>query len=623
MARQIARKTVVATVAIATSLSLASAQGARGPNPNAPRLMVSACRTADKAVAVQCADKLRSQIEGDVSYRSLYVLPKADVENTLSASGYDPSAALAPGDASALAKQIRADVYIDATIEKTAGGFKLTASLVPQRDANLVQPLGSWENAKLEGLMGGASKAFQDAHNKTFERQKLCASLSRERKYADATKEIDNGLKDYPNSTWLRYCHLGILKDQKAAADAVIKLAEEIRRIDPMSKAALQELVIRYDALGNKEKKVETLMALQKADPSNPRLNADIVNELAGMGDFTKARPMVEKAVADNPGDITLVRTYWLILTATNDAKKALEVGDEMVKMDSASADSAYFSKSMGLAIAAADTAKAADMMHRGGAKFPKSVYFPKTEAALWQALKKNAEAMAASRRVLVINPKEPGIRVRIASAYLAATPPKLDSAVAMAKEMLANGEDKNQVAGIAVQAGNKIREQVDTVRAKGADAATVQAAAERAYLTLAWADTLARGTTSEAQGKFLMGVAAMGVGQGYLTVAGDIGKKLSDDVRAIKPPDAAKQKVLVDKAYPEACAMANKADDYFTIARGAVPAGGRFDPKAAQQVMGSLQQLNGYVEQMTKVYCRKPGGDKSEQTASAKPKKP
>jgi len=34
---------------------------------------------------------------------------------------------LAPGDASALAKQIRADVYIDATIDKTATGFKLKA----------------------------------------------------------------------------------------------------------------------------------------------------------------------------------------------------------------------------------------------------------------------------------------------------------------------------------------------------------------------------------------------------------------------------------------------------------------------------------------------------------------
>mgnify|MGYP003338969989 FL=1 len=134
MARKIIRSATAAAVALVGVVSLAGAQAQRGPNPNAPRLMVSACRTADKALATQCADKLRSQVEGDVSYRTLYVLPKADVENTLSASGYDPAVALAPGDAGALAKQIRADMYIDATIEKAGAGYKLTAAVVPQRE---------------------------------------------------------------------------------------------------------------------------------------------------------------------------------------------------------------------------------------------------------------------------------------------------------------------------------------------------------------------------------------------------------------------------------------------------------------------------------------------------------
>jgi tetratricopeptide (TPR) repeat protein len=591
-------------MAIAGSISLASAQGARGPNPNAPRLMVSACRTSDKALAIQCADKLRAQIEGDVSYRALYVLPKADVENTLSASGYDPSAALAPGDASALAKQIRADVYIDATLEKTGAGFKLIASLVPQRDYNLVQPLGSWENAKLDGVMGAASKAFQDAHNKTFERQKNCASLSRERKYGDASKEANDGIKDYANSTWLRYCQLGILKDQKAPNEQVIKLAEEILVIDPLSKGALQELVTRYDAMGNKEKKIEKLIALQKADPTNPRLNADIANELAGMGDFTKAKPIVEKALAENPGDMTLAHTYWLILGATKEYKKALEVGDEMVKMDTSAADTAYFSRSIQYALAAGDTTKAADIAHRAGTKFPKVIEYPRFEAGMYSKMPgKTAEANAAVARVLAINPKEPGMRAAVAKAQLAAG--QIDAAIATSKQMIAAGEDKNLVAGVAVQAGNVMRTQADSLKGKS-DPATVKAAVERAYATTAWADSLATGTSLQNEGKFIMGVSALGLGQIYLTEAGDIGKKLSEDVKAIKPPDAAKQKALVDVAYPQACALANKADEFFTIASGAVPAGGKFNPQAAQQVMGSLQQLNGYVEGMRKAYCKK-----------------
>ena len=147
MARQIARSAALVTVTIAGSVSLAVAQPARvGPNPNAPRLMVSACRTSDKALALLCADKVRSQIEGDVSFRSLYVMPKTDVENTLTASGYDPATALAPGDANALAKQIRADVYFDMTVEKAGSGYKVVAGLVLQRDANMVQPLGNFEH---------------------------------------------------------------------------------------------------------------------------------------------------------------------------------------------------------------------------------------------------------------------------------------------------------------------------------------------------------------------------------------------------------------------------------------------------------------------------------------------
>ena len=126
----------------------------------------------------------------------------------------------------------------------------------------------------------------------------------------------------------MRYCKMQILKDQKAGNEEFVKVAQEIVNVDPMSKGALQELVVRYDAMGNKEKKIEALMALQKADPGNAKLNTDIANEFAAMGDFTKARPVVEKAVAENPGDVNLVRTYWLILTAVKEYKKAMEVGD-------------------------------------------------------------------------------------------------------------------------------------------------------------------------------------------------------------------------------------------------------------------------------------------------------
>ena len=608
MARQIARSAAWVTLTVAGSASLALAQPAqRGPNPNAPRLMVSACRTPDKALAILCADKIRSQIEGDVSFRSLYVMPKTDVENTLTASGYDPATALAAGDANALARQIRADVYFDATVEKAGAGYRVNAGLVLQRDANMVQPLGNFEHVRIEGVASAISKAFQDVHNKVFEDARSCFTFVRERKYNEANKAISDGLKGFPNSTWVRYCKLGMLRDQKGDAAEITKLAEELRGLDPMSKPALQELVSRYDAAGNKEKKIDALIALQKADPTNPRLNGDIANELAGMGDFTKARPIVEKAVADNPGDMNLIRTYWLIVAALKDYKKAIEVGDEMVKMDSAAADTAYYSRSIAFAIQMFDTTKAADIAHRAGVKFPKAIEFPKLEASLWLALKKNTESMVAARRVLALNPKEPNIRVRIASAFLDAAPPQIDSAIAMAKEMIANGEDKLQVAGVAVKSGDMLRKIPDQLKASGADAGAQKAAWETAYAELAWADTLAKGTTVAPQAKFLMGVAALSVGQVMLTAAGEGVKPVTDQIRAMKPmPDAGAQKAMLDKPYAEACHKTNAANDYLIIAQVALPAGGSFAPDQTRQIMGSLMSLNGYVEQMQKAYCKK-----------------
>lgn len=604
-ARTMMRNVAMAMVAATGASAVAGAQANRGPNPNAPKLMVAACRVADKTLAKQCGDKVRSQIEGDVSYRSLYVRPTQDVENVLSQSGYDPQVALNPSDAMALAKQLAADLWVDATIEKTASGYKLSANAVLQRDVNMVQPLGVWENAKMDGAMGPLSKAFQDAFGRTFDRQKACFTAERERKYADAQKEINDGLKDYPNSTWLRYCQMALNKDQKAGNDARIKLAEEIRKIDPLSKGALQELAVLYETTGDKAKQVEILLALQKADPTNPTLNTQIANTLAAMGDFEKARPIVEKAVAENAGDVNLVRTYWLILGAQKEYKKALDVGEELAKLDTAVTDTSYFSRSMGYAIAAGDTAKAIAYLKRAGQKYPKMIEYPRNRLALARRMNNTAEANDAAAAVLKINPKEPGIRASFVKGFLDAA--QFDSAIAIAKELKANGDAAETIAGVAVSTANTMRVYLDTLKAKGADAAAMKAATERTYAVTAWADTLATGTSLAAQGKFIMGVTALSVGQIALTEAGDIATKAGNELRAMKPvPDAAKQKAFLDKAYAEACPLVKKAEDYFTVSSGAVPAGGRFSPQAAQQVMGSLTTLNGYVERMKKGYSCK-----------------
>jgi predicted transcriptional regulator len=222
------------------------------------------------------------------------------------------------------------------------------------------------------------------------------------------------------------------------------------------------------------------------------------------------------------------------------------------------------------------------------------------------------------AREALRANPRMPGMRAQIGAAFTGKkSEVYADSAVLLVREMIANGEDKQLIAGIAVAAGDVLRQIPDQMRAGGADAAAVHAAWEKAYTELTWADSLARGTTVAEQAKFLMGVAALSVGQGYLTTAGDVVKKVADEIKARNVPAGA-QRAMYDRVYPEACSLTNKANDYFVVAQVALPAGGRFAPDATRQVMGALMQMNGFVEQMTKAYCRAGTSRPGEATAQA-----
>ena len=113
----------LSALAAVVSLPLAaSAQPVRAPDPNAPRLMVGVFRSADKTTGVQTADAIRQRITQDAGGRSLWVIPKNDITNTLEASGFSTTEALAPHDARALAQLLRADEYVVGNVVRASAG---------------------------------------------------------------------------------------------------------------------------------------------------------------------------------------------------------------------------------------------------------------------------------------------------------------------------------------------------------------------------------------------------------------------------------------------------------------------------------------------------------------------
>ncbi|HKR09499.1 MAG TPA: hypothetical protein VJS39_09940, partial [Gemmatimonadaceae bacterium] len=98
------------------------------------RVMIPTLQSTDKELGVQAAEAIRNQLQKQTNIRELVVVPKADINNSLTSSGYSTTEALAPGDAKALATLVRAPQYLEGSVTKTPSGFKIESRLIISRD---------------------------------------------------------------------------------------------------------------------------------------------------------------------------------------------------------------------------------------------------------------------------------------------------------------------------------------------------------------------------------------------------------------------------------------------------------------------------------------------------------
>jgi len=573
---------LVATLAIALSgiTTAATAQTRSAGNPQAPKLLVGTLKSSDQKLGPDAAEAIRDRIGGDVSLRNLTVIPKADILNVLGSSGYPTNEALSPADMNALARQTRADEYIEGSVTKTATGFQLELSLVLARDQYLIQPLGSFDHVKLEGVSALVSKSFQEAQ-KAFEPEKRCRLLAREGKTAEALKEATQGIQQFPKSVWLRACQLEIARDTKKSGAEITKIAEDMLTVDPTNRAALTELVKQYDAAGNKDKKIEVLLKLYRAEPSNPKLQADVVNELAMSGKYEMAKPIILKAVAENPGDAQLVKTLWLILGALDDRKEMNKVGAQMIVIDTSLADSAYYDRTTRAYAVDSNYQEAAATAARAAAKFPKNVSFL---VILQQLQKRNGQTqqqVATIRRIMDLDPKAlPAARGIIAQAYIDMNQP--DSALAILRDGVKAGDDKLVMSATVLKIANA------KYAALGRDSARKDDVGEwrKLYALDSYADTISASVTeTRAQAKFLLGVSAFYIG--YIT--------------------------LKEAGPTRSCDGAHEAQKYLLEAVKLIPAGGSFAAAQATQLMGILNDLLPNADKSAAIFCKaKPDSTKT-----------
>ncbi len=555
------------TLALIGVTSVLSAQPQRrAPQPNAKFMLVEVFHEGglpEKELGLKAADEMRRRIGRVISNKEVHLIPREDMLGLLEQSGFPKDAPLEPHDARALASALRADEYITGRATKSEAGYTVTANLVLTRDNSLVQPLGSATAPKLNDAINQLADELKIAREQ-LPHEQACVNAAREQNWAGAKAAAEAGVAAYPKAVLARTCLANVMQNQDASHEDLLRISREIVEINPRSRAGLAIKAEAFRNLNQSDSAIVTLTTLLSAFPNDARLQKDVIDAITAFGDPKIARPIVEDAVAKNPGDADLLRLRWLILLAVKDFDEAFAAGDDLVRLDTAFADTTYFSKTAAAYAADSQLQKAAEMTARGVAKFPDNPGLNRDLVVNLRSSGQNQQALEVLRRAM-----SAGVAVEqgaLLNVLLTLDVNGGAAAMAMAREMVSKGD--SSVGPVVLQ--------IAKTAFDSATSAKSQEGYDRAIPMLAYADSLSKGET-KAQAKFLFGYANLLSAQGRITAA----------------------------AESRSCNEAKRGKDQLIEAQINLPAGGAFAPEQVPQLMGNVMQLDQYADQVVKAICK------------------
>ncbi|MBA3578669.1 MAG: hypothetical protein H0W42_01660 [Gemmatimonadaceae bacterium] len=555
--------TIAAMVLVAMPVQ-AQRPGAAPP----PRVMVATFQSTEPGVGVQFAEALRARLGRDANARDLTVIPKADIENTLKASGYSTTEALGPNDAKALASLIRAKDYIDGAVTRSAAGYRVDARLVLSRDNTVTQALPAAEAARLDQAAAAVSRSYLAARRQ-IEHEERCYNALRGGNVEEAISQANTGLRQHPDANMVRVCLANAYVTRDTPKDGVqvispttLQLVEQVLATDPRNIQALRLAALGYKAAGNEDKYVETLTGLLAAAPTDLTLQQQVVNELAASGRASLAAPIIKEALSRSSGDPSMLRTAWLVLLAARDFEAAVPVGRDLIVADTAQATANFYARLAGALSGLNRSPEAVEVLNTATAKFP-------NDGSLWvayaEAQRKSgntAEAVRGAQRALAADPAAAEPYVILATIYGDANQPDSVYSVLMRAP---SGGNSALIAQLALQQGNNAYRAGNTSRNR--------ADFQRAVRFLELSNRLSQ--TNAAQ--FLLGASAFSIAQSAVTEA----------------------------SQTRSCELARLAQASLVTARANVPAGREEFPEPTSQLMGALPQFEAPVTQMIRQFCK------------------
>ena len=546
---------ITALAAFAASPALAQNQ------KTGERVMIPTLQSAEKDLGVQAAEAIRNQLTKQTNIRDLVVVPKTDINNSLASSGYSTTEALATGDAKALASLVRAPQYLEGTVTKTPTGFKIDSRLIISRDMTKGQVLPSAQSAKLDDAANQVARAIKDARRQ-LPAEESCHNNVAQGKNQEAVAAARQGLNGYPNANIVAVC-LAEAYSALKMPDSVLAVAERVRANDARNIPALKMLAEAYAARNDTTKRLDVLAALAAADPTNIRLIQDVVAEFAIMKRADKAIPLVRDLLQNNPGDPQLLNLAWKVYLNAADYQGAIDIGNEMVRVDTAAATADYYARTAAAYSALKLPQKSAEAAAMGVRKFPNDPSLALANAQTLYQAGQLIPALDAVKKSVAANPKNPTgyfLQATIQSGLK-----QWDDVVNTLNQAKTNGIDPMALSQIALQQGSEAY--------KLGNASKDRADFQRAIKFLQLSDQL----QTSADAKFLLGASAFSLGQSATN----------------------------DALERRSCDLARMAKDAFTLAEINLPAGGQKYPNEAAQLLTAIPQFTPAVNDEIKRFCK------------------
>lgn len=534
--------------------------------PESRVLLVTTLRSSERELRLKGTESLSQEIRARIPAKEVYLIPREQIEDVLRQSSFPLDTTLSALDARLLGRTLRADEYLDATIEPGPGGkgYQMSGRLYLMTDPFLTDVLPPAEPGdQLRHAALNLVNALKEVR-KQLEFERECANKMREQKYAEAEAAARRGVDAYKDGTIVRVCLMAAIQRQNKGPDAVLAVAQEILQRDSLNRNGLAYAVDAYMAKGDTANYVTHAARLMSVDISNASMVENIVNTLAAMHRADVALPSIDRAILASPLEAPLHHLRIRLLIGAERWKDAAQRSEELARLDPEAADSAFYVR---MAVAYQNDSQpdqAADALKRAADKFPDKAGLRLLYGQQLNRSGRREEAIGAYKQALQQDENLPGARVFIASAYLQMEMP--DSTLSWLRLAHAAKDDTAQIAGMARSIGGRFLNAAQSSRAVEDY--------RRATAPFAFADSVSAGDDS----KWFWAVAEFGAGQ-----------LLAVSLQTTPTCEAARESV----------ARLEKASE---LIRGG---GGRAGGQQAGTIMGSLNDMFAYGNAMAAEHCK------------------